>query len=214
MVNHATFWDKIAPNYAKSKISNPEGYEYTLGRTRSHLGKDDRVLEIGSGTGSTALKLAPSVAHYLATDISEGMTDIARHKISQAGLDNISAEAADLSSLPPTEGGYGAVLAFNLMHLLPDIDVALQQIAALIRPGGLFIQKTPLGYDSGTPLKFRLIQGVIPLMQLVGKAPRPVVFPRPSQMTEMVERAGFDLIERHIDSSFPQRHYIVARKRP
>lgn len=214
MVNHTAFWNKIAPSYAKSKISDPEGYQYTLGRTRSHLKADDSVLEIGSGTGSTALELAPGVADYLATDISDGMTAIAREKIAQSSLENLSAEAADLSVLPSKDGGYDAVLAFNLLHLLPDLDEALSQVATVLRPGGLFIQKTPLGFDSGAPLKFRLIEWVIPLMQLVGKAPRPVIFPTPSEMAESLKRAGFEPIETHVDTGFPPRHYVVAKKRP
>ena len=53
----------FAPKYAKSPIKDVPAYEYTLGRTRSYLKPTDAVLELGCGTGGTALKLADAVAH-------------------------------------------------------------------------------------------------------------------------------------------------------
>ena len=53
----AKFWDKAAAKYAKSPIEDIEAYNYTIGRTRSYLSPTDRVLEVGCGTGSTALLL-------------------------------------------------------------------------------------------------------------------------------------------------------------
>ena len=49
------FWGKTAGRYAKMPIRYAEAYEYALERTRSYLAKTDRVLELGCGTGSTAL---------------------------------------------------------------------------------------------------------------------------------------------------------------
>ena len=51
MTDAATFWDKIAPKYAKDPINDVASYEYTLGRTLSYLTEDDSVLELGCGTG-------------------------------------------------------------------------------------------------------------------------------------------------------------------
>ena len=53
-----TFWDGAAENYAKSPIRDVEAYNYTLERTRTYLSPTDKVLEVGCGTGSTALLLA------------------------------------------------------------------------------------------------------------------------------------------------------------
>lgn len=57
----ARFWDRIARKYASDPIKDTAGYERTLARTRELLTHTDTVLEIGCGTGTTALKLAPSV---------------------------------------------------------------------------------------------------------------------------------------------------------
>ena len=70
MQDATLFWDRIAPKYAKSPVRDQQAYEATLARTRSYLGAEDKVLELGCGTGSTALILADAVAEYTATDLS------------------------------------------------------------------------------------------------------------------------------------------------
>jgi ubiquinone/menaquinone biosynthesis C-methylase UbiE len=66
------------------------GYEETLARTRSFLHAEDHLLEIGCGTGSTALKLAPSVRQITATNVSGGMLGIANGKLQKTGLKNLA----------------------------------------------------------------------------------------------------------------------------
>ena len=67
------FWDRHAAKYAEKPIADPTAYEEKLARVRSLLRATDHVLEIGCGTGSTALRLAPGVAKITATDVSSGM---------------------------------------------------------------------------------------------------------------------------------------------
>ena len=59
---------RSARRYAAAAVSDPRGYERTLRRTRELLEENDHVLELGCGTGSTALRLADGVASYLGTD--------------------------------------------------------------------------------------------------------------------------------------------------
>jgi ubiquinone/menaquinone biosynthesis C-methylase UbiE len=80
MADDARFWDRIARKYARSAIADQAGYERTLERTRALLGPGDRVLELGCGTGTTALRLAGGVQDYVATDLSAGMIAIAKEK--------------------------------------------------------------------------------------------------------------------------------------
>lgn len=202
MTNPA-FWDKAAPKYAKAAISDQAAYEYTLGRTRAHLSKTDQVLELGCGTGSTALLLAPDVGHYTATDYAAGMIDIARAKPGDA--DNITFEVMD--QIPET-GGYTAVLGFNLFHLIPDMERRFAEIHALLPDGGLFISKTPCIKGGG--IKWLLIGMILPLMQALGKAPFVGRFTA-ATLENAITSAGFDIIESG-DHPAPSR-YIVARKR-
>ena len=69
MKTDAQFWDGAASKYAKSKIGDEAGYQRTLERTKEFLTPQSRVMELGCGTGTTALRLAPHTGSYLATDI-------------------------------------------------------------------------------------------------------------------------------------------------
>jgi len=213
MTQPAAFWDKAAPKYAKSPIADQAAYEYTLERTRSYLKPTDHVLELGCGTGSTAILLAPHVAQISAFDLSPGMLDIARAKTEKEGVDNL---IYTISGEVPTSGSYDVVMGYSLFHLVPDMEKRFAQINALLPKGGYFISKTVcLGQPSqgfGGRLKSGLIRLAIPVMQWIGKAPY-VRSLSVAQLEDAITQAGFDIVEsgNHPKGPPPAR-YIVARK--
>lgn len=95
----ARFWDRASRRYAKARIGDERGYERTLERTRALLAPEARVLELGCGTGSTALRLADGVARYLATDISEKMIGIAQDKHAQGPIPGLEFRVATAESI-------------------------------------------------------------------------------------------------------------------
>lgn len=206
----ARFWDGIAKKYAASPVGDMAGYERTLERTASFLDADYRVLEVGCGTGTTALKLAPHAAQITATDVSSAMIDIARDKASRQGATNVRFEVAPASDARYEGRDFDAVLAFNLLHLVPDLDAQLASARASLKPGGVLISKTPC-LALMTPFIRWL---AIPLMQLVGKAPPHVASVTPDQLTRAMERAGFTIVssEIHLTSGKAHHPYIVARR--
>lgn len=207
----AAFWSKLSRKYAASPIRNMDGYLATLERTKSYLKPTDTALEIGCGTGSTALLLAPHVSHITATDIAPGMIEIAREKLDRDGPSNVTFKVAEVQEHSPSQGQFDVVFAHNLLHLLPDLNRALAQVHAVTRPGGLFISKT-VCRPARPSLKIGLIRHVaIPLMQAVGKAPF-VAFPRAAELEARIGDAGFTIVEASDqDGTLPSR-YIVARK--
>ena len=209
MQQAAEFWDNTAEKYAKSPIRDLEAYEYTLGRTRSYLSESDRVLEVGCGTGSTALLLAPDVTHITASDLSGSMIRIAERKASEQGVSNASFIASDLFSPALDQGPYDAVLALNMIHLLEDTPAAMKRISELVKPGGMFISKTVCKPGKGTSLKFRLMLLILPIMQLLGKAPF-VKFMDIAELERHITAAGFKIIE--TGTYPPPSRFIVAKK--
>ena len=209
------FWDGVAEKYAKSPISDMDAYTYSLDRTRTYLTADDRVLEVGCGTGSTALLLAESAGHITASDLSANMIAIADGKARDQGVANVRFVTAELfdPAIDPGVGGapYDVVLALNLLHLLRDIDAAIGRIHGLLRPGGLFISKTICPFGKATPLKYRFMKVLVPLMQLVGKAPY-VNFMRIEALEQAITAGGFKIVETGNYPASPPSRYIVARK--
>lgn len=204
------FWDKAAEKYAKSPISDVEAYNYTLGRMRAYLTPIDTVLELGCGTGSTALLLAANVQRIVASDISSEMIRIASEKARDQGATNVDFVAAGLFDDALGAEPYDAVLALNLLHLIEDLDSALQRIHGLVKPGGLFISKTVCQPGAGAPLRFRLMRFLIPILQFFGKAPF-VRLMAADAFEARVEASGFEILEAG-DHPPPSRHIVARRK--
>ena len=209
MQQAATFWDKAAESYAKSPIQNMEAYNYTLERTRTYLSATDRVLEVGCGTGSTALLLAPNVDQIIASDISSKMIGNAQQKAKESNASNVQFVAENIFGDAISNGPYDAVLALNLLHLIHDIDGAIQRIHGLLKPGGVFISKTVCKPGKGAPFKFRFLRLVVPVMQLLWKAPF-VRFMDAQELEDLVSSHGFRVLESG-DHPAPSR-FIVAQK--
>jgi len=211
MQTTASFWNKRAESYAKSPIADLSAYEYTLERSRSYLRDSDHVLELGCGTGSTALLLAPSVRKITASDYADGMTAIGARKAREQGVDNVEFVTADLHS-PALDGrGYDVVMAMNLLHLVKDLPAALARINDLLKPGDIFISKTICMGPDKVPVKFKVIKAILPVMQLFGIAP-PVEFRTIRAFEGAITAHGFKIIETGNYPANPPSRFVVARK--
>jgi ubiquinone/menaquinone biosynthesis C-methylase UbiE len=206
----ARFWDRSSRKYAKAAISDQAGYERTLERTRALLGPDDRVLELGCGTGTTALLLAGGVQSYVATDISTGMIAIAEEKHAAGPVTALAFRTATAEALADEVRRFDAVLGFNYLHLVRDVPGTLRSIHALLAPEGLFISKTPCLGDMNPLIRLALL----PAMRAIGKAPHVSVF-RAAELDQLLRDAGFNILatENHATTGGSSRPYIVAHKR-
>ena len=211
MQDAALFWDQTARKYAQSPIRDMDAYTYTLNRTRSYLKPSDKVLELGCGTGSTALLLAENVAHITASDLSGNMIKVGMEKAADQDITNVSFVQSDVLGGAIDEGPYDVVMAFNLFHLLEDPEAATRRVAGLLKPGGLFISKTVCTPGAGLPMKFRIMLLALPLMQWLGKAPY-VNFMDIEALEAMISGQGFEIMEAGNYPAAPPSRYIVARK--
>lgn len=204
----ARFWDRMARKYAASPISDTEGYERTIERTKHYLNPDFAAFEFGSGTGTTALRLAPSVAKYVATDISSEMIAIGREKAAAQGLANVEFAVGAPDSVSYPSASFDAVMAFNVLHLVEARDAAYRGVHRLLKQGGLFITKTPCLKEMNP-----LIRPLVPIMRMFGQAPY-VAFFNAAELEEEIATAGFEIVERarHASRGKDARPFIVARK--
>ena len=208
MVDSKTFWDKMAPKYAESQMRSVDDYENTLARTLSHLTPEMRVLEMGCGTGTTALRLAPHVKAFVGTDQSSEMIRIARDKAADEHS-NLEFRVLGAAESAQLEEGFDVVMGFNLFHLVPDADAVLADIFKILKPGGLMISKTPCLMDKAFGWKRFLVAGMLPILKRIGKAPDVGLW-RIADVDRRIADAGFETLEA---GNFPAiSRYVVARK--
>ncbi|KIN65390.1 Methyltransferase, UbiE/COQ5 family [Sulfitobacter noctilucae] len=209
MIDAAGFWDKHAAKYAQAKIRNTEAYEYTLGRTRSFLNASDRVLEIGCGTGSTALALAANVQSITGTDVSPAMIEIAKDKAADQRSENATFQVMSAEEAVALDAPFDVVMGFNIFHLTDDPKTLFAAIHKQLAPGGYFISKTPCLAEPSIGLKRFAIRAIIPVMQLIGKAPLVHCLTN-ADVDRMITEAGFEIVEA---GNYPaMSRYVVARR--
>ena len=201
------FWDKIAPRYAKDEIKDVDSYEKKLKTTQAHFTRKMKVLEIGCGTGMTAVIHSPFVKHYHATDISSAMIEFSKNRAKEKNIGNISFGVCDISNLKVKDSSVDAILAMSLLHLLDDFSNDLGVIARKLKPGGLFISSTPCLGDNMKFLKF-----IIPILKIIGYAPPSKIhFFKKTELLAAIEAYKFSVIHEWQPSP-TKACFIIARK--
>lgn len=190
MAASVRFWDRIADKYSRDPIADDAAYQRKLEVTRALFRPDMDVLEIGCGTGSTALLHAPHVRSITALDFSERMLEIARDKAAAAGVDNISFEWGDAAALDQPEGRYDMVMAMSVLHLLADPDATIRKAHATLKPGGYFVTSTACLGDWMAWMRF-----VAPLGKPFGLLPELNVMTARDLLGKL-ESAGFSIVHR------------------
>lgn len=205
MTDGSRFWDRVADRYAAMPVRDEESYARKLQILRDLLSLEADVLEVGCGTGSTALALAGCARSWRGVDYSPRMVEIARGKAAAAGAERVAFDCAPLSALAGETTRYDAVLAMNLLHLLDDRAAALRVIGALLKPGGVFVSSTFLLGDA--TVKVRLI---LPLLRLAGFVP-PMRRLTGEALVAEIAAAGF-AVERRWTPGPNKPLFLVARK--
>ena len=203
MSRAALFWNRFADRYAARPIKDVAAYEALLADVAARLKPEDCVLEIGCGTGGTAIRLAQGVAQYVATDFSAEMIRIASAKPAPPNLHFLLAEAGTL----PQGASFDAICAFNVLHLVDDLPGLLHSLRGGLAPGGLLICKTWCFGD--LPLRLRLL---FRALRLVGLFP-PAQFLTQAELHHSLQAAGFAIDVTRVFGAHTQTPYIVARAR-
>ena len=96
----------------------------------------DRVLDIGCGVGTTAIRIAQETgASVVAADISSLMRERAIRNVRNAGVENVTVEHADILNLPYADGSFDCVLA-EAVTMFVDRPRAAAELARVCKPGG------------------------------------------------------------------------------
>lgn len=187
MTQSTKFWDNIAEKYAQQTIADEDAYQKKLQVTREYFRPDMEVLEIGCGTGSTALLHAPYVKHIRAIDFSANMIAIAQDKADDQHIDNVTFEQATIEDLDFPEQTFDAILGLSILHLLNDKEAAIAQIYQMLKPSGIFVTSTVCLGD--TMSWFKLIA---PIGRFLGFFPLVQVF-TVQELEASLTNAGFEL---------------------
>ncbi len=205
MDQSARFWDKIAERYSKRPIADEAAYQKKLQVTREYFRPDMEVLELGCGTGSTAIAHAPYVQHIQAIDISAKMIEIAQGKADAKNIENVTFERSTIDDLSVPEQSLDAVLGLSILHLLDDKEEVIARVHKMLKPGGIFVTSTAC---IGDTMKFFKI--VAPIGKSLGLMPVVKVFTT-RELENSLTAAGF-AIDHQWQPGKGKAVFIVAKK--
>ena len=140
----STFWDRWARFYDCAQWSNRRVNAAAAARTAEWIPAGARVLDCAAGTGLFSLAAAERAGFVLCTDLSEAMLEQARRKARRRGLANLDFARRDLTALPDPDGAFDAVIAANVLHLLPAPEQAVRELWRVTAPGGRLLLPTYL----------------------------------------------------------------------
>jgi ubiquinone/menaquinone biosynthesis C-methylase UbiE len=70
------------------------------------------------------------------------MVEALEQRVQNAGLENVTCEQADIYALPYQADEFDAVVAANVLHLVPDLPAALDALRHVLKPGGSLVVPT------------------------------------------------------------------------
>lgn len=123
-----------------------------------------RVLEVAAGTGLVTTAIASSVGELVATDYARAMVEQLEARVRD--LANVTCEQADVYALRFADASFDAVVAANVLHLVPDLDGALASMRRVLRPGGILVVPTYLHRET---FRASLLSRVFALTGFPGK---------------------------------------------
>ena len=110
-------------------------------RTVDRLGltAGDIVLDVGCGSGASAIPAAQSVGpvgQVIGVDLSERLLELGRDKAARSGLRNVEFLAGDMESLGYKDGQFDAVISVFSIFFIPDMERQVAELWRMVQPGG------------------------------------------------------------------------------
>lgn len=205
-----SMFDSIAPDYDKMNhilsLDIDKGWRKKAVKGIADTSTPINVLDVACGTGDFAITIAQAAApgsRITGVDLSEGMMEIGRRKVSASGLDGkVSMEQGDCEQLRFEDATFDRVsVAFGVRNF-EHLETGLKEMLRVLKPGGKAVI-LELSVPGNPVLQFLYKLYFLHILPAIGgmvsgdKAayrylPSSVLrFPKPKAFTRMMEGCGF-----------------------
>ena len=132
---------------------------------RMGIKPDDRILEVGVGTGINT-SLYPRNCHVTGVDLSSSMLEKARERVAREGLRNVRLLEMDAQNLTFADDSFDIVYAPYLVSVVPDPVQVAREMRRVCKPGGKIIILNH--FRSANPILSRLERAISPFTVHIG----------------------------------------------
>lgn len=99
--------------------------------------ENDRVLDVGCGTGSATVLAAGKAKEVIGIDLSPHMIDLAQKKVAKMGLENTQLMATSVEDYRPVQPFDTVISSFMIPHVKPSVRPAIYAcMYEFLKPGG------------------------------------------------------------------------------
>jgi SAM-dependent methyltransferase len=177
-------------------VHQAAGYEQLMGRWSRKLAPlliefaglkdDERVLDVGCGTGSLtfALPVGANVKEVAAIDYSPIFVEEARRRNNDP---RISIQEADAVSLPFPDDYFDSALSLLVLHFVPESAKAVSEMTRVVRPGGI-IAAAVWDHLGGLPC-MRMMWDTVAMLSEKGREARSRYFFQPMMRPDEMKRS-------------------------
>ncbi len=127
---NAREWDEIRTMY----VDDVE-VETMLLEVLPHR-RDQRMIDIGTGTGRVLELFGPRVAQSVGVDFSREMLALARSRLDTLDLRGCQVRKGDMYQLPVEDAGFDIATLHLVLHYADDPAAAILEAARVLAPGG------------------------------------------------------------------------------
>jgi ubiquinone/menaquinone biosynthesis C-methylase UbiE len=109
---------------------------------------NDRALDVATGTGNTALTIAPFVSSVIGLDMAVKMLEQAQKRALEEGFTNADFLEGSAEALPFADSSFGLVVSRHAPHHFRDVPKFLSEVVRVLEPGGRFVMADQVTLES------------------------------------------------------------------
>lgn len=186
------YWDKLARTFHEDSlyVVRPNIHREIREWLAGEFSDKDTVLELGCGSGLFSEMIVDRVKHLVATDLSQGMLEKARERLSQ--YSNVEVQIEDCYDTSFMDNMFDVVMMGNLLHIVMDPIVVLKESRRVLKDDGKVVIADVTGY--GMPFLRKVALGFRYMKKWHSPAPYSRNF-SPDEVIEIAKEAGFAVEE-------------------
>lgn len=138
------------------------------------------------------------------------MIEIAQGKASVSNIENAVFEKGDIFDGKYERGAFDVILAFNMLHTVPDPRRVVERTIELLKPGGTFVSATPcLGGRMSFLVNLQIL--LVRALLKFGLIPVPIRQLRTSDLDELVADKRLQVIDTEEIFKGASSYFVVAK---
>jgi SAM-dependent methyltransferase len=204
------YWNEIAgPRWVAAPGFRERRNQESLALLLARLGLvgGESVLEVGCGTGALTLPLAAAVGEQggiVAIDISEPMLRLARQRVEERGLRNVTLQLGDAQVFAFERAAFDLATSRMGVMFFVEPTAAFRNIGTAVKPGGrlVFACWAPLAENRHWLISYDIAERYVgPPAPPSTHQPGPLAFGDPDYIQQVLAAAGF--VEVNVDRAHP-----------